>query len=492
MNARTRLEHPITSVVTNTAPPPAVVMRILDRSGQDAQIVGLGDELTLKLELRDPQSAFAIFARNLYARSSNGESLFLIDNAGCPTDPAIFPALQTDMRDQKSLSSTFKAFRFPSTGIVNFEVQIRFCQERCQPVRCASGFDSFGRRRKRNIDDENINIENENLNQTDLLSQDDNLHPIFVPYDEQITEVTKRKLVKSTTPTPMQTTSTNRYVRSPIIDKQNSTEQSEPLPTPQSLRSEMTLSNEQPKVTELQNNTGQDKNLFNQKPNSHEQQQSNYKMIKSGPYYPPNYTIYQSNPSLSPPSQSTTHLPIDYQQQNPFLQNQFNQMNYNPYFSNWNHQRHPFFNYPYNYHGYGHYQPELNQSAFYNQNLFWSNPYAIPNMQLYNQHSPYGNPNVPTPIPTIAQIPPQNHQFYHEIKTTTSRPNLPHAEWKKMHTLRTSRPTKSNKIVSATTLKPQQQEVPLSLAIMVGEDRDSNINWKQNNRLINKPQTRMF
>lgn len=82
LNARTRSETPIASVVTNTAPPPSVLMRVLDRTRRDAQVVGLGDEITLSIELRDPSSAFGLFARNLYARSSNGESLFLIDNNG--------------------------------------------------------------------------------------------------------------------------------------------------------------------------------------------------------------------------------------------------------------------------------------------------------------------------------------------------------------------------------------------------------------------------
>lgn len=82
MNARSRLERPISSVVTNTAPPPSVLMRMVDKTGRDAQIVGLGDELTLRIELRDISTAFAISARNLYARSANGESLFLIDSQG--------------------------------------------------------------------------------------------------------------------------------------------------------------------------------------------------------------------------------------------------------------------------------------------------------------------------------------------------------------------------------------------------------------------------
>lgn len=140
------------TLVANTAAPPSIVMRILDASGHDAQVVSLGDDLTLRIELKDQKgSAFAMFARNLYARSSNGESLFLIDNSGCPVDASVFPQLQLDQADNRSLYSRFKAFRFPSTGVVNFEVQIRFCQEFCEPIKCnhAGGHvSSFGRRRR--------------------------------------------------------------------------------------------------------------------------------------------------------------------------------------------------------------------------------------------------------------------------------------------------------------------------------------------------------
>lgn len=141
------------TVVANTAAPPSIVMRILDHTGHDAQVVSLGDDLKLRIELKDQkESAFAMFARNLYARSSNGESLFLIDNQGCPVDPSVFPALNLDPSDNRSLYSKFKAFRFPATGVVNFEVQIRFCQEFCEPIKCAQSNghgNSFGRRRRR-------------------------------------------------------------------------------------------------------------------------------------------------------------------------------------------------------------------------------------------------------------------------------------------------------------------------------------------------------
>lgn len=146
------------SVVSNKAEPPSVVLRILDAAGRDASMINLGDDLTLKIQMQmdGSNSALGIFARNLAARSSNGETLLLIDNDGCPVDNAVFPGLQIDQHDGISLYSTFKAFRFPSSGLVNFEVQIRFCPERCQPVDCRNGSQktkSFGkRRRKRQAD----------------------------------------------------------------------------------------------------------------------------------------------------------------------------------------------------------------------------------------------------------------------------------------------------------------------------------------------------
>lgn len=72
----------------------------------------------------------------------------------CPTDPSIFPALKVDPKDGKSLRATFKAFRFPLTGVVNFEVQIKFCPEKCPPVKCVSDAE-FGRRKRANLADKN-------------------------------------------------------------------------------------------------------------------------------------------------------------------------------------------------------------------------------------------------------------------------------------------------------------------------------------------------
>ncbi|XP_046406709.1 uncharacterized protein LOC124171575 isoform X1 [Ischnura elegans] len=135
-----------TNLVSNTAPTPSVRMRIVMRGGNEATVVGLGEDLQLRIEI-DPGSAFGIFARNLEARTDNGELLTLIDNVGCPRDPNIFPALQIE-RGTRDLFTDFKAFRFPSTATVNFVATVQFCQDVCEPISCYGGVQSFGRRRR--------------------------------------------------------------------------------------------------------------------------------------------------------------------------------------------------------------------------------------------------------------------------------------------------------------------------------------------------------
>lgn len=67
--------------MTNTAPTPALRMRILTRTGQESRVVGLGEILTLRIEI-DSNSAFGITARSVEARTDNGEVLTLIDATG--------------------------------------------------------------------------------------------------------------------------------------------------------------------------------------------------------------------------------------------------------------------------------------------------------------------------------------------------------------------------------------------------------------------------
>ena len=121
-----------TNIVTNTAPTPGVRMRVVRTNGETANMVGLGEDLQLRIEI-DQDSAFGLFARKLEARTDNGELMNLIDDSGCPVNELIFPALELES-NTRALYADFKAFRFPSTPIVNFIATVQFCQELCEPV----------------------------------------------------------------------------------------------------------------------------------------------------------------------------------------------------------------------------------------------------------------------------------------------------------------------------------------------------------------------
>ena len=107
-------------------------MRVIRKNGETATMVGLGEDLQLRIEI-DQESAFGLFARKLEARTDNGELMNLIDDSGCPVNELIFPALDLEV-ETRALYADFKAFRFPSTPIVNFIATVQFCQDLCDPV----------------------------------------------------------------------------------------------------------------------------------------------------------------------------------------------------------------------------------------------------------------------------------------------------------------------------------------------------------------------
>ena len=120
-----------TSVVNATAPSPSVVLRIVDSEGQDIEGTRLGQDLFIRIELVG-ESIFDIFARNLVAKSGlDEEEIVLLDDRGCPADP-VFPGLARV--NDGVLQGKFEAFKFSDTTVVNFEVNVQFCQDRCNPV----------------------------------------------------------------------------------------------------------------------------------------------------------------------------------------------------------------------------------------------------------------------------------------------------------------------------------------------------------------------
>ncbi|XP_076678030.1 uncharacterized protein LOC143374068 isoform X2 [Andrena cerasifolii] len=164
---------PVSSTIVNASSQvPVVTMRILDENSKDAVVTHLGQKLTLKIQLNPTDGPYDIAAGQLVASSASGDaSYFLLDELGCPTDPATFPALSKDPADGRSLDSTFTAFKFPDSQLVRFNVIVRFCLGECTPTKCKGGRPSYGRRKR--------STESQSLTR---------------PYDAQVTKVSQETM----------------------------------------------------------------------------------------------------------------------------------------------------------------------------------------------------------------------------------------------------------------------------------------------------------
>lgn len=86
----------------------------------------------------------------------NVENEYIVTNEdGCATDPSIFGEWQYNT-ETNSLLASFNAFKFPSSDNIRFQCNIRVCFGRCQPVNCR-GYDAFGKRKRREIEDNSFN-----------------------------------------------------------------------------------------------------------------------------------------------------------------------------------------------------------------------------------------------------------------------------------------------------------------------------------------------
>ncbi|XP_076164704.1 uncharacterized protein LOC143145320 isoform X2 [Ptiloglossa arizonensis] len=144
---------PISSTIVNaSSQAPLVTMRILDENSKDAVVTHLGQKLTLKIQLNPANGPYDIAAGHLVASSASGDASFLLlDEIGCPTDSATFPALSKDPHDGRSLISTFTAFKFPDSQLVRFNVIVRFCLDECTPTKCTGDRLSYGRRKRASV-----------------------------------------------------------------------------------------------------------------------------------------------------------------------------------------------------------------------------------------------------------------------------------------------------------------------------------------------------
>lgn len=140
---------------SNETVAPVVEMRIVDlRTQEEVTDTQIGQELQLVIELKEKTNTYDFWASHLIAMTENGdESIFLLDDRGCPTNLNIFPSLTKEVTNSsRKLVGTFQAFKFASSAVVRFSVIIQFCSAACPAIKCSHDIESYGKRKRRDIE----------------------------------------------------------------------------------------------------------------------------------------------------------------------------------------------------------------------------------------------------------------------------------------------------------------------------------------------------
>ena len=102
------------------------ITQVENYQGDDTKTAVVGDPLTMIFEILDVDSPYEIFVRDLVAvDGATDTELLLIDERGCPTEPSIMSELRKSEETEKMLESSFDAFRFPSSQMVQFRAMVR-------------------------------------------------------------------------------------------------------------------------------------------------------------------------------------------------------------------------------------------------------------------------------------------------------------------------------------------------------------------------------
>ncbi|XP_030768122.1 uncharacterized protein LOC115891723 [Sitophilus oryzae] len=139
------------NTASNETVAPVVEMKVVDLRSQEETIDSqIGQELQMIIELKEKTNTYDLWASHLIAMTEKGdESIFLLDDRGCPPNLNIFPALKKETtNDTKKLTAIFQAFKFASSPVVRFSVIIQFCTDVCNPINCGNNIESYGRRKR--------------------------------------------------------------------------------------------------------------------------------------------------------------------------------------------------------------------------------------------------------------------------------------------------------------------------------------------------------
>ncbi|XP_075147853.1 uncharacterized protein LOC142221881 [Haematobia irritans] len=134
-------------------PMPKITLQIIDLAhDHQTNDVQIGQSLELQIVAEytpQQQREFAhtglpdvpdFRASSLIAKTLDKQNFVqLLDTKGCPTDVTVFPGLERERSPTKNiLKARFHAFKFAGTSLVNFDVRIHFCGNRCPDDNCLS------------------------------------------------------------------------------------------------------------------------------------------------------------------------------------------------------------------------------------------------------------------------------------------------------------------------------------------------------------------
>lgn len=138
---------------TDFQPIPKITLQIIDLAhDHQTNDVQIGQSLELQIVAEYTQQQQREFATSelpplpdfratsLIAKTlDNKNFVHLLDKRGCPTDITVFPSLERIRTPTRNiLKARFHAFKFAGTSMVNFDVKIHFCSNRCPEDNCLS------------------------------------------------------------------------------------------------------------------------------------------------------------------------------------------------------------------------------------------------------------------------------------------------------------------------------------------------------------------
>jgi len=144
----------ITDEIVGRAPIPELIVGVK----QDGTLID--EELTVKpgtplnMEIyldRISADIYGLMVSNLDVTDTIQSQESLIVN-GCTVDPVLFENFLTE--DGDLLRAKFQAFKFPETNFVLFKGVVNVCLDRCNGVQCSNGQVGYGRRKKRELNDD--------------------------------------------------------------------------------------------------------------------------------------------------------------------------------------------------------------------------------------------------------------------------------------------------------------------------------------------------